>query len=64
MTSQLQFNYLYNQTEIVDLSNRKLTYQFDTFGRPTCIYDSEGNSYVETILNTAIRKTVFLLTTN
>ena len=48
MTSQLQFNYLYNQTEIVDLSNRKLTYQFDTFGRPTCIYDSEGNSYVET----------------
>lgn len=45
MTAQYCFNYNNNETEVIDLADRKLTYQFDSFGRVACAYDSFGNSY-------------------
>ena len=42
--SSYTFDYEYNQTTITDNRNRSIIYQFDTFGRPTCAYDSEGNA--------------------
>ena len=38
------FDYDHHQTKITDNRNRSITYQFDTVGRPTCAYDSEGNA--------------------
>ena len=39
------FNYKHNQTVVTDNKQRSMTYQFDTEGRVTCAYDSDGNSY-------------------
>ena len=42
------FQYSQNQTRIIDGNKRGITYQFDTWGRPTCIYDDEQNIYSQT----------------
>lgn len=57
MTAQYCFNYYNNKTEIIDLVARKSTYQFDSFGRVTCAYDSQGNSYSESYVSEAEAKT-------
>ena len=45
------FSYSYNQTAITEESGYQLTYQFDTWGRPTCIYDNHDQSYFQTYTN-------------
>lgn len=47
-TNQLYYTYEHNQTKIEDSHERYIVYQFDSFGRVTCVYDSDGNSYSET----------------
>ena len=42
------FTYLQNQTRIVDSNNNGLTYQFDTWGRVTGIYDDNQNIHSQT----------------
>jgi len=44
----VSFSYSHNQTEVTDLNNKKLTYQFDNFGRVTCVYDNHQNIYNQT----------------
>ena len=39
------FGYGNNLSKITDNKGRTMTYQFDTFGRTTCIYDNLNNSY-------------------
>ena len=39
------FGYGNNLSKITDNKGRRMTYQFDTFGRTTCIYDNLNNSY-------------------
>ncbi len=48
----LTFQYEYNQTYITDSDGYKLTYQFDTAGRPTGVYDSYDNIYNQTYTET------------
>ena len=48
----LTFQYEYNQTYITDTDGYKLTYQFDTAGRPTGVYDSYDNIYNQTYTET------------
>ncbi len=47
-----QFAYEQNQTRIVDSYNKGITYQFDTFGRATCVYDDNQNIYSQTYNST------------
>ena len=47
-----QFAYEQNQTRVVDSYNKGITYQFDTFGRATCVYDDEQNIYSQTYNST------------
>ena len=47
-TNQLYYTYEHNQTKIEDSHERYIVYQFDSLGRVTCVYDSDGNSYSET----------------
>jgi len=42
------FQYLQNQTRVTDSDNRGITYQFDTWGRATCVYDDNQNIYSQT----------------
>ncbi|MBQ4154208.1 MAG: RHS repeat protein [Clostridia bacterium] len=48
------YRYAYNETIVCDRENssdplcKSLTYQFDTVGRATCIYDHEQNVYSQT----------------
>lgn len=44
----LALAYDQNQTKITDAQGRTLTYQFDTWGRPTCVYDENQNIYSQT----------------
>ena len=53
---QYSFNYMSSQTEVTDLQNRKLTYQFDSFGRVTCAYDNNENSYSQSYTTTSNTK--------
>lgn len=53
MADQLCFYYSHNQTDIVDLQNRKTTYQFDTVGRVTCVYDNNQNVYSQSYTATS-----------
>ena len=46
--SDIQFIYSQNQTRVIDYQGRGITYQFDTWGRTTCIYDDEQNIYNQT----------------
>ena len=39
------YTYLNHQTELTDIDDRKVIYQFDSFGRVTGICDSENNIY-------------------
>ena len=39
----VNYSYSYNQTCVSDLSGHSYTYQFDTYGRTTGIYDQDGN---------------------
>lgn len=46
VTDSKIFTYDYNQTNVRDeFTDKTVTYQFDTFGRTTCIYDSNNNVY-------------------
>ena len=49
----ISFKYKYNQTTITDSQNRSCTYQFDTIGRPICIYDNEQNIYSQRYTNSS-----------
>ena len=46
------FYYSQNQTKLVDQYKKSITYQFDTFGRPTCVYDDNQNIYSQTYQDT------------
>ena len=46
--NDLSYTYQNNQTKVEDAHERHINYQFDSFGRVTCVYDSDGNSYSET----------------
>ena len=47
-SSQTSFSYSQNQTRVTDSYNRGISYQFDTIGRTTCVYDDEQNIYNQT----------------
>ena len=47
-SSRTSFEYSQNQTRVSDTYNRGVTYQFDTVGRATCVYDDEQNIYSQT----------------
>ena len=38
------YSYQYNTTVLTDNLNRKMTYEFDNFGRPLCAFDNFGNT--------------------
>ena len=48
VSTNTTFQYSQNQTRIIDSDNRGITYQFDTWGRPTCVYDDKQNIYSQT----------------
>jgi len=54
--NNLYYTYLNNKTTVQDLHNRHINYLFDSFGRVTCTYDSEGNSYSESYTPTLTTK--------
>ena len=53
------FAYYYNQTIATDAKNRNITYQFDTFGRATCVYDDKQNIYSQSYTNTTDGTNIF-----
>ncbi len=46
--SELTYTYANFKTNVKDLNDKSINYQFDSFGRVTCAYDSDGNSYAQT----------------
>ena len=42
--SFIDYEYKYNQTVLKDNRQRQMTYQFDTYSRPVCVFDSSGNT--------------------
>ena len=44
----IDFSYQQNQTTVTIPENKTITYQFDSWGRPTCVYDNFQNIYSQT----------------
>ena len=44
------YEYSYGQTTVTDRQQRSITYQFDTWGRPTCVYDDQQNIYSQSYM--------------
>ena len=54
VTDSKIFTYDYNQTNVRnEFTDKTVTYQFDTFGRTTCIYDSNNNVYSQSYTATS-----------
>ena len=50
--------YGYNQTKFTDYAGRKETIQYDIYGNPVCVLDSDGNASVYDFKNTSYRHKV------
>lgn len=55
-TNKYYYTYANNKTNVRDLNDRSINYLFDNFGRVTCAYDSQGNSYSETYTPVSTKK--------
>ena len=53
------YTYSNNKTNVRDLQDRYINYLFDSFGRVTCAYDSEGNSYSESYTTNSTQERIF-----
>ena len=50
LASSFSYTYAYGQTTVTDREQRSITYQFDTWGRPTCVYDNQQNIYSQSYM--------------